>query len=265
MKSFATRATVALALLAGCTLDLAGLRGAEEPPADGGFEGSDAGKPPDAGRRPGDAGRISSPDAGPPRVDAGGVIDSFVVEDAGPPPCGVVGGTCCQPGNSCISGACLRGRCVAYGGAFARSPCALCQSRNVYTAGCGCPAGFAEHTVARVAGECGASLTFCEADVAPDFGGSWARDCAGGCSVPNATTGDCSCPIGAAIEVTVLGACGEHVVGICAGELGGFAGAFQVAGVCRVENPHTDGCACPPETSRQEVPLGVGTLHVCSR
>ena len=274
-------AGMAALLLGACSLDLSALRASEGTGAEDGGPAPDVGPLPppdggpvlvaDAGLVLRDAGSTASGfDAGP---DAGsGSVDSFVREpdaghDAGPPRCGAVGLPCCA-GNGCTTGACLRGTCAAFGGAFARSTCAPgCADRNLYIAGCGCPSGFDERALGTLHTPCAETPVICESHPGNDYGGSYVRVGAR-CESAHPATSRCACPAGTtAMEVPLTLTGGDATLGVCLGEdVITLEGAFLVAAGCALPHASTAACLCPEGSMSQALGLGGGrTLHLCAR
>ena len=296
------RACTALAasLLAACSIDLSAL---QQPPADDGSlnpatdpESSGAGSgaggtvasagQPAAGAKPPLAtGSGGSPAEQPARSGAGG---SATVRRT----CGLTGLPCCMPGNTCDLGACLRGKCTAYGGFYARQAgCTQnpCTSRNTYTAGCGCPMGFEDtllwqRSLTCDTGEAATEVRSCTAARTPEtaFGGVWVQGpdpaCKPSCRTPNPLTDGCGCPDGTRpLALTVdepTPACvgSSYTLQVCidaAGTALNFGGAYatsqRAANGCAAANPFTGACTCPPEVNApQSLHMGDWSVFVCN-
>ena len=236
--------------------------------------------------------------------DAGSVVDADVVgSDAGAleggavplPACGVPGTPCCREGTgpACGLGACLRGRCEAFVGVWARPEplsCAPggCWLRNPYTAGCACPEGFEEQAIGPLRGPCpggggraAVTLRWCvggERLPGSAFGGVWllaGRECL----VPDRWQGACACPEATvAVRAPVLLEDGRAAtLGVCVGAGVGeerFQGAYRLgsgsASGCAEPNPRTGDCSCPAGSREQWVALpgppgDHGPLVLCLR
>lgn len=184
----------------------------------------------------------------------------------------------------CEAGACrfacwpgfvdVAGSCSTFGGSFAVNDpgaCNACDEPNPMGGTCGCPAGFPVVSTARILDDCsdirGARLTFCGSSTTAgyDWNGVYEIDdavgCSAGCRLPNALTGACSCPAGATpikLRTLVDTTCGTRIgsqLVLCLGssaKTATFGGAFQVDDPvpggygCRVANPKTGACSCPP-------------------
>jgi hypothetical protein len=264
----------------GCSLDLAALQ-----------QEQDAGMP-----GQGLAATRDKPDSGSLRAaPAAGQRDAAVMPPEVPEPaCGVVGRPCCQPGNVCDFGACLRGLCSAYGGLYAQAEgCgpAVCAARNGYTAGCSCPSGFDAVAAWQQpyacadgsAGETGLVVCTTEVASASSWMGIWVQersplDCSDACLVPNSASLECSCPRGSdALSVRV-----EDSTTSCPGAgktltlcldaddpRSNFHGAYALgspgsARAC-VANPMTGACSCPMGSSAQKVSVGMEQVYFCSQ
>src|SRR5262245_50089813 len=171
-----------LCLVGACSIDLSALQHA----GDGGATNPATNPDPAAGSGGDTAGGgtpsatvagTSGQGAGGARAGAGGTAPRKT--------CGVTGLPCCMPGNICDLGACLRGKCTAYGGFYARkegctqSPC---TSRNAYTAGCACPTGFDDTLLWQRGESCDTGdattqVRSCTAARTPEttFGGLWVQ------------------------------------------------------------------------------------------
>ncbi len=279
MNALSTRCAVylLLPLLTACMPDLESLRG----------------RPEDGGLHIVSGSSIEPGKADDPARDGGTAYEGGVWDDGGlhgdgnslhPPPaprCGVPGTPCCREGTgaACAIGACLRGRCEAFAGLWARSePLACtpggCALRNPYTAGCSCPEGFEAWEFDELRGPCDAeggtdgafSLRLCLGSGrlgTSAFGGMWLRTGAD-CLVPDPWTGDCRCPEGSEpLETTAALADGRDArIGLCIGPGFGeesFAGAYLLGpegpGGCTSPNPWTGRCQCPAGSEAQWVPL----------
>ncbi len=265
--------SVALLASTGCMPDLDALRGTPEDAdlrlvsetggkADG--EGWEDGSPLEAGV---DAGR-----------EEGGAPDAFAPPS---PRCGVPGTPCCREGvgPACAIGACLRGRCEAFAGLWARPAplsCAPggCTVRNPFTAGCSCPEGFDAWPIETLRGPCeGSAGTRAALSIhlclgsgrLPNslFGGLWLRE-GERCRVPDPFTAACRCPEGTErLERAVgLDGNGSGSLGLCLGPGGteeAFAGVYLLGtdapGGCAWPNPHTGACRCPEGSAAQWLPL----------
>lgn len=282
-RSWRRALALAASLLTGCALDLAAL-GPEDGGASVDSSAAEDASPapvdtgvPDTSPRDSGARDSGSGDTSPPPPDSG-----RPPRDSGPPPpptCGVLGSPCCDPGQTCDLGACLRGMCVSYGGAFGTmSGCSpVCQSRNTYTAGCSCPRGFSPSPVMDVRASCDgaatvASVSLCTSTdrTAPtDYAGAWLETfgCGAGCQRANPYTGGCSCPFGSVaveMDVEVTTSCGTTpaTLGVCvdASEPAAtFGGAYQLgaggAPGCTRPNPRTGSCSCPSDATAQTMPV----------
>ena len=211
-------------------------------------------------------------------ADAGAQGQAGMLSDPKEAACGVVGKACCQPGNTCDSGACLRGLCSAYGGLYGQDRgcgTSVCTARNAYTAGCSCPAGFTALAAVDVPRTCddggvgSTALVLCTTGASglSSWMGLWVQEqstasCADSCLVPNASTSECSCPAGsqalsARIEEASQGcAGGGKTLALCVdpkAAAANFRGAYVLglAGTARacVANPVTGSCTCPTGSS----------------
>ena len=206
--------------------------------------------------------------------------------------CGVTGLPCCTPGNTCDLGACLRGKCTAYGGFYAETTgCTQnpCGSRNAYTAGCSCPLGFDDTLLWRRVevcdlGDATTEVRSCTAARTPEtiFGGVWVEgpdaSCKLGCRTANPVTGQCGCPAGTqAVGLTVdlpsdncpntnltLQLC-INAGGKLANFGGGYALSQSAALGCSAPNPLTGSCTCPEQvTTPQSLHVGSWSVFVCN-
>lgn len=248
------------------------------------------------------AGQTSMPIAGmsaPPPAAGAPAAGSAAPEptDSGLPPrtCGLPGLPCCNPGNMCDLGACLRGKCTPYGGFYARTAaCAInpCGSRNAYTAGCNCPTGFNDTLLWQEteacegdAGDTGVTEAHsCTAGRVPDiaFGGAWVEgpddSCTVACQTPNPLTGACTCParterVAMTVDIPET-SCPDTAVTlqVCIDSDGApvnFGGAYAVSQSaplgCGAANPLTAACSCPPEvTMPQSLHVGSWSIFVCN-
>lgn len=285
--------------VAGCSLDLAALEGAALQDAGGLVSAVDDRRQPPPGDGDGDGdGDRGRGDEMVGDGDGGGEgPGGFVPAEPTPTPdgatCGLVGLPCCRPDNRCDIGACLRGECSAYAGAFAtREGCttAMCSDRDPYSAGCACPQGFLEVTAAPLATTCDDGspaqkvLSVCQSERtdASGWGGFWLRSggpaCGSSCVVSNPYTEDCSCPAGMAlltapVSLGATGCAGDvATLGVCMRSgltTGRFAGGYVLtAGAgngCGTPNPDTGLCTCPPAAMEQRITLGGGvTVGLCS-
>jgi hypothetical protein len=150
--------------------------------------------------------------------------------DTGVTSCGMLGEECCD--DACEVGACHRGRCVAFAGAYAEPmTCGGCtESPNgpnnrvpasmiPYLGACACPSGFDASAGMPTTSDycpqdgvlhtpttlrfCGSPTSLEGADWAGAYTTSTTMSCAPdgaeeGCVVANPYTGECSCPAGAA-------------------------------------------------------------------
>jgi hypothetical protein len=149
-----------------------------------------------------------------------------------------------------------------------------CASKNVLSGWCGCPDGSTSYGSARVlhdtfGGIVGGSLRYCAPASVNDFGGVYQVDdpVGGGvgCRMPNAFTGNCSCPAG------TTGSPLRTIVDSSAGRIGSrlyycgkssppssFGGVYQVDDAvsgsrgCRYSNPYTGTCTCPSWAPRDQ-------------
>jgi hypothetical protein len=207
-------------------------------------------------------------------------------------PCGSVGASCCT-NNRCNTGICLRGRCSVFAGVYqsAAACSSSCQTRDRYTAGCSCPAGFSPEPAIAVPVTCSdgseqsAQLTICATSgtVAADWSGIWVKsetsaDCAGACIIANGATGDCTCPDAAveiAVEASVSSSCNRAQsarLGWCLSSAiatATFAGVYQSdassASSCSAPNPLTGGCSCPESATDQQIDILNKSFHVCTQ
>jgi hypothetical protein len=207
--------------------------------------------------------------------------------------CGVPGLPCCNPGNMCDIGACLRGKCTPYGGFYANTgACSTnpCGSRNAYTAGCHCPVGFTDTLLWSEDGPCdegGSGVTevrSCTAGRTPGiaFAGAWVQgpddSCSVGCQTKNPLTGMCTCPAGTQqLSMTVdltNASCPDAgtTLQVCIEGEGmpvNFGGAYAVSQSaplgCGAANPLTAACSCPAEVmTPQSLHTGSWSIFVCN-
>jgi hypothetical protein len=277
----------ALYLLAACSIDLAPL---QRQPAELGE--------PDPAINPDAAAAGSGGDtagAGTPSATVAGTSGQAAAGAGGTTPrrtCGVVGLPCCMPGNTCDLGACLRGKCTAYGGFYARKDgCTQnpCSSRNAYTAGCSCPMGFDDTLLWQRSESCDTGdattdVRSCTAARTPEttFGGVWVQgpdsSCKLGCRTPNPLSDTCACPEGTrALALTVdsvdakcpdsaltLNVC-IHAGGMPLNFGGAYALSQRAALGCSAPNPLTGACSCPPDANTpQSLHVGSWSVFVCN-
>lgn len=279
------RYLAALCLLGACSIDLSALQHSPE-------ETSPATDPGAAGG--------GDEETGTPSATHSGAGDEQAAAGAkagagGTPPrrtCGVTGLPCCMPGNTCDLGACLRGKCTAYGGFYAKKDgCTQnpCSSRNAYTAGCACAAGFDDTLLWKRGESCDTGdatteVRSCTAARTPEttFGGVWVQgpdgSCKPSCRTPNPLTDSCACPDGTnalALPVdSVDAACPNSplTLTLCINAAGmpqNFGGAYalsQRASLgCSAPNPLTGACSCPPDASTpQSLHVGSWSVFVCN-
>lgn len=195
----------------------------------------------------GTGGRDVGPTLDTGSIDGGGARDTGVARDTGPMSSDTGGGTCspaCDPGETCVSGAC---RCGAAPSCAGTQTCCSggCVDTNTNAGHCGrcgnaCPAG---QTCS--GGVCGSpctvscpSGTTCSGDQCLCGTGASARACA-------PTEGCCAGTCTRLDTITNCGACGRA----CAG------GSEQCcAGVCRNTNTDVNNCgscgrACDSDTA----------------
>jgi hypothetical protein len=249
----------------------------------------------------GGAGAAGSPPTRPPDAGSGGAGASAGSggsggEDNPRRTCGVVGLPCCNPGNICDLGACLRGKCTPYGGFYARSSdCSVdpCSSRNAYTAGCSCPFGFDDTILWHGESDCentgsvSTEVRSCTSDRTPEmgFGGVWVKEpigasCSVSCTAPNPATSRCGCPSGSS-EFAIEGAsgvvnCGDAnmTFALCMNPNGmplNFGGAYALSATapdgCAAPNPFTGGCTCPQADAvpaPQNLHVGGYSIFICN-
>lgn len=220
----------------------------------------------------------------PDAIDAAPLIDA--------PPCGVLGIACCTGGTCSDGTACSSGRCVAFAGSYEKTNDTSCGAPacipNAVTGTCGCPANFpAVHSA--IDEGCGAptapthltaQLSLCSISTIPansEWGGAYVEadipECEPatsppGCLMPDAMTGDCTCPAGAenvalrtfvpgtaTVNSTCPGTVGQpdflggnlHVCLLPVAQPISIAGVFQrdQDGSCRAHSSGLAGCACP--------------------
>lgn len=290
-----------LAFAASCSIDVSELQEAEPSAGGAGSPASSAGTSSETGAAPasipaeqGSPAPDAGPDAGAQR--AAPQPDETPIDLAGRT-CGVVGLPCCKPGNVCELGACLRGQCTPYGGLYARSSechTAPCPSRNAYTAGCGCPAGFDDSLLWETDQPCSnataaVQVHACTATRTPEmaFGGLWVEEksastCEVECSAPNPYTAACSCPAGT--RALTIGAgipggpCGDaaRTLALCANQDGAplnFGGFYALSSAasdgCGLPNPLTGSCVCPRSepgaAPLQNLQVGEFSVFVCNQ
>ena len=295
--------------LAGCSIDLSTLQRtgaagepstspATDPGGAGGAGSSGAGSGGAGSSASGAGASAGSGGAGTSSGGSGGVRAPQPAGESGAAPvtpqrtCGVTGLPCCMPGNTCDLGACLRGKCTAYGGFYSEtSACTQnpCISRNTYTAGCNCPLGFDDTLLWKTyevcdAGEATTEVRSCTAARTPEtiYGGAWVEgpdaNCTLSCRTANPVTGECGCPNGTdavALTVDVPGTNCPNTnltLRVCinaAGKLANFGGAYalsQSAALgCSAANPLTNSCSCPEGvTMPQSLHVGSWSVFVCN-
>jgi hypothetical protein len=288
----ALRLVIAASLLSACSLDLSKLRSGLDVEAKS--ESDDSGAKNEAGNPERDA---TTNDTGTDAATDAKVFwwlgDAANTQNNTQPTCGYIGGACCSPGNTCDTGACLRGKCVIFGGAYQNaSGCSSdYQTRNPYTAGYSCPSGFTAESDVTLAFDCGdsaehhAPLSICTVDSQEDgdWMGVWlkteaAGPCKSTCVVPNIHTDTCRCPsesVEIALRTSVASSCSTSQPGtivFCLSSsipTASFAGGYQTAasatGGCGAPNPLTGFCSCPEGATDQEIKTAGGTFHVCNR
>lgn len=255
--------------IAGCALDLDSLKGdradADAPVSDS----SVLDAPTDASMQ---SDGWVRPDSGSTGADGGGTSDQ----------CGLVGNSCCDTGDPCQQGSCLRGVCTGFGGAYLSvtncdSPC---QGRNAYSAGCSCPSGFTAKPSVEVWGMCPntgqlepSTLTFCGAGqygTQGAWGGVFVRDDgSGACVQAHPMTGGCSCPNGTqlvSLDVTLPAS--QGTLGVCVATNSpsvSFGGIYQSDdfGTCHA-NPLTGSCSCADGSTATTLGADV-PIAVCTR
>lgn len=208
----------------------------------------------------------------------------------------------------CVSGCAAgyvedQGACKNLLGTYESYPaqCPGCSTPNVISGTCGCPANTTALSL-DVQSDCPAQavraatkLQLClgsAVDPSNDFGGAFQADDLPGwcgavatCRVGNPMAGgECKCPDGF-VQIglrSIIRICDDSEVGttiyLCGNQsaaLQSFGGAYQTddfAPTCRVQNPWTGQCTCPPGTQDRTHRVMVdgggdlygSTLHVCT-